>query len=96
MMRIATRSAALIAAAALCAGCFGHRVSRVDMNWGTAVRDSFDPMIANPDGSPTDHDPGAIADGQTIGLAMKRLRAAQAPKKGSDAGAIFNIGMISP
>ena len=83
----------LAALAALTSGCLAPSVSRVDRNWGSAVRDNFDAMVAAPEGSPGGHDPGAVSDGKTSDLMLTRLRARQAPSP-AGSGPTFNIDMI--
>ena len=93
-MPIRPRTLVVLAAlAALTSGCLAPSVSRVDRNWGSAVRDNFDAMVAAPEGSPGGHDPGAISDGDTTELTLARLRASQAPTL-AGTGPTFNIGMI--
>ena len=92
-MRIAGRLAVVLIVAALGAGCAGSSASRVGANWGTAVPDNLDPMIAHPDGTPPERDPGVNTDGETAEAVMLRLRASQQSTPGPEPQTI-NIGVV--
>ncbi len=92
-MRMRRWRTLVLVGALIAAGCSGRSVSRVDRNWGSAVRDNAEAMIANPDGSPADHDPGSGITGPSEQIAMKKLRQAQAGAK--DAAVAPTINMVT-
>ncbi len=87
-MKLASAIVALIAAGTLVSACSTDWGSRVDRNWGSAVHDNTEAMIANPEGSPAEHDPGRDTDGVSEELAARKLRESSAGKKGGGAPAI--------
>ncbi len=77
-------------------GCMSSLPSRVERNWGSAVRDNADAMIANPEGAGAEHDPGDPVDGLTVEYAIRSFRTAQAQGATSAAApSVINIGTVS-
>ncbi len=92
-MRMRSWMTLLLAGALIAAGCASGSVSRVDRNWGSAVRDNAEAMIANPDGSPPDHDPGSGITGPSEQVAMQKFRQDQHGAK--DAAVAPTINMVT-
>ena len=87
-MKLISAIVCMIAAGTLVSACSTDWGSRVDRNRGSAVHDNSEAMIANPEGSPAEHDPGRDTDGYSEELAARKLRESSAGKKGGAPPAI--------
>jgi hypothetical protein len=74
------------------AGCFA-RASRVDANWGSAVRANTRSMLANPAGVAARVTPDDPTDGESAQAAMEKYRTIEArPPRPPPTSTIINIG----
>ncbi len=82
-------------AACITLGCASSFPSRVERNWGSAVLDNAEAMIANREGAGAEHDPGDPMDGLTVEYAIRSFRTTQAQSaKSGVQTSVINIGTV--
>ena len=82
-------------AACMTLGCVSSYASRVERNWGSAVLDNAEAMVANREGAGAEHDPGDPMEGLTVEYAIRSHRTTQAQgAAGAPQPSVINIGTV--